>query len=119
MAIKMIISGASSVFSVVRAHSLRWKEEDQSNFDHVLCIASANAINFENNKYLKKNQFSIQGSRGSRDNSDVGGIIKAINFDPEHRPRRQDWSGELVENGAFYFATVDLLQRGLIQGGNK
>ena len=47
------------------------------------------------------------------------GGIRATNFNPENRPRRQDWAGELVENGAFYFTTVDLLQRGLIQGGNK
>ena len=26
-----------------------------------------------------------------------------VNYEPLHRPRRQDWAGELVENGAFYF----------------
>ena len=25
------------------------------------------------------------------------------NYDPAQRPRRQEWAGELVENGAFYF----------------
>ena len=29
MAIEKMISGASSVFSVVRSHSLRWKEEEE------------------------------------------------------------------------------------------
>ena len=29
-----------------------------------------------------------------------------INYFPARRPRRQDWSGVLVENGAFYITTV-------------
>lgn len=28
------------------------------------------------------------------------------NYDPSHRPRRQDFNGELVENGSFYINTV-------------
>ncbi|KAM4035649.1 N-acylneuraminate cytidylyltransferase [Anomaloglossus baeobatrachus] len=39
------------------------------------------------------------------------------NLNPEHRPRRQDWRGELYENGSFYFATKELIVRGLLQGG--
>ncbi|CAB3369811.1 Hypothetical predicted protein [Cloeon dipterum] len=41
----------------------------------------------------------------------------AVNFDPARRPRRQDWDGELVENGMFYFTRRHLISRGLIQGG--
>ncbi|MDK2972711.1 MAG: hypothetical protein PWP23_2466 [Candidatus Sumerlaeota bacterium] len=33
-----------------------------------------------------------------------------LNYDPVARPRRQDWSGELVENGAFYFTHRQLLR---------
>lgn len=95
MAIEKMISGASSVFSVVRSHSLRWKEEEE------------------------EDQSSCSGGGGLSSADSRNRIIKAINFDPQHRPRRQDWRGELVENGAFYFTTVDLLKRGLIQGGNK
>ena len=32
-------------------------------------------------------------------------VAKAKNYEPLKRPRRQDWEGELVENGAFYFYT--------------
>lgn len=46
-----------------------------------------------------------------------GGALQAVNFDPAHRPKRQDWTGDLVENGAFYFTRLHLLRRGLIQGG--
>ena len=45
-----------------------------------------------------------------------------LNFDPSARPRRQDWSGDLVENGMFYFAKRDLLLSPdckRLQGGQK
>ncbi|KAK8396345.1 hypothetical protein O3P69_005409 [Scylla paramamosain] len=38
------------------------------------------------------------------------------NFSPRHRPRRQDWRGELYENGMFYITRVEVLQKGLLQG---
>lgn len=31
-----------------------------------------------------------------------GGLVTPMNYDPRDRPRRQDWSGELQESGAFY-----------------
>ena len=30
---------------------------------------------------------------------------KPLNYSPSSRPRRQDWSGELVENGSFYIVS--------------
>ena len=33
------------------------------------------------------------------------GQAKACNYNPIKRPRRQDWDGELIENGAFYLTT--------------
>ncbi|XP_053684724.1 N-acylneuraminate cytidylyltransferase [Sabethes cyaneus] len=39
-----------------------------------------------------------------------------LNFDPRSRPRRQDWDGELVEAGMFYFARRSLiLMEGIFQ----
>ena len=32
-----------------------------------------------------------------------------MNYDPAKRPRRQDWDGELIENGAFYFTTKEVI----------
>lgn len=46
-----------------------------------------------------------------------GGSTNAVNFDPAKRPRRQDWTGELVECGMFYFVTAELIKLGLLQGG--
>ena len=34
-----------------------------------------------------------------------------INYDPMHRPRRQDFDGQLMENGAFYITRVGDLKR--------
>lgn len=34
------------------------------------------------------------------------GIARPKNYNPAKRPRRQDWNGELIENGAFYIFTV-------------
>lgn len=35
--------------------------------------------------------------------------LEAINFDASNRPRRQDWNGELIEAGMFYFARRQLI----------
>jgi len=59
-------------------------------------------------------QFRLRWSDVSKHNSK--GFTKALNFNPNDRPRRQDWSGELVENGMFYFTKRELLLRGSFQG---
>jgi len=61
--------------------------------------------------------FSVSRSHALRWAETTGGALQAVNFDPAHRPKRQDWTGDLVENGAFYFTRLHLLRRGLIQGG--
>ncbi|XP_012694115.1 N-acylneuraminate cytidylyltransferase A [Clupea harengus] len=40
-----------------------------------------------------------------------------LNLDPSRRPRRQDWDGELCENGSFYITSRDLIEKGILQGG--
>uniref|UniRef100_A0A3P9I4M2 N-acylneuraminate cytidylyltransferase n=1 Tax=Oryzias latipes TaxID=8090 RepID=A0A3P9I4M2_ORYLA len=44
-------------------------------------------------------------------------VTVPLNLDPKNRPRRQDWDGELVENGSFYFSTTSLIKKGILQGG--
>lgn len=42
----------------------------------------------------------------------------ALNYDPAHRPRRQDFAGTVMENGAFYFTRRRLLdETGVRLGG--
>merc|ERR1711879_297665 len=47
------------------------------------------------------------------------GLATAKNYDPLKRPRRQDWEGELVENGAFYFTTKAVLEKEQCRLGGK
>ncbi|XP_058116004.1 N-acylneuraminate cytidylyltransferase A [Anopheles ziemanni] len=41
--------------------------------------------------------------------SETDGRLEPINFDLRARPRRQDWPGELVETGMFYFTDRQLV----------
>ena len=40
---------------------------------------------------------------------EADGVATPVNYDPQHRPRRQEMTGYLVENGAFYITHRDLL----------
>jgi N-acylneuraminate cytidylyltransferase len=42
-----------------------------------------------------------------------------INYDPLHRPRRQDFCGTLMENGAFYITRREILERYQCRLGGK
>ncbi|XP_048410510.1 N-acylneuraminate cytidylyltransferase A [Stegostoma tigrinum] len=46
-----------------------------------------------------------------------GEVTQPLNLNPAKRPRRQDWKGELCENGSFYFATTQLVNTRCLQGG--
>ncbi len=37
------------------------------------------------------------------------GLVQPVNYDPFHRPRRQEWEGQLVENGALYITSRERL----------
>merc|ERR1712113_764368 len=47
------------------------------------------------------------------------GEATAKNYDPVKRPRRQDWDGELIENGAFYLTTKELFDHAQCRLGGK
>lgn len=42
-------------------------------------------------------------------------MTEPLNLNPAKRPRRQDWDGELYENGSFYFAKRHLIELGYLQ----
>jgi len=37
------------------------------------------------------------------------GLVQPVNYDPFHRPRRQEWEGQLIENGALYVTSRERL----------
>ncbi len=41
--------------------------------------------------------------------AEEGGLVRPANYDPQRRPRRQEWVGQLVENGAFYITSREKL----------
>ena len=47
--------------------------------------------------------------------TDENGFAKADNYDIFHRPRRQEYDGYLVENGAFYISS----REGILKTGNR
>ncbi|XP_034713067.1 N-acylneuraminate cytidylyltransferase A [Etheostoma cragini] len=61
---------------------------------------------------VRRHQFRWQEVK-----KESGELTKPLNLDPAKRPRRQDWDGELCENGSFYFTTKELVQKKLQQGG--
>ncbi|XP_051920313.1 N-acylneuraminate cytidylyltransferase A [Hippocampus zosterae] len=61
---------------------------------------------------VRRHQFRWKEvKKGSRE------LTKAFNLDPSNRPRRQDWDGELCENGSFYINTRELIAQGHPQSG--
>jgi len=49
----------------------------------------------------------------------AGQYVKPVNYDPARRPRRQEWDGQLVENGALYVTSRQrLLETGCRMSGN-
>ncbi|XP_017470345.1 PREDICTED: N-acylneuraminate cytidylyltransferase isoform X1 [Rhagoletis zephyria] len=53
--------------------------------------------------------FAVTRSHKLRWKLQENGNIVPLNFKPECRPRRQDWPGELIETGMFYFSTRQLV----------
>nr|XP_055047599.1 N-acylneuraminate cytidylyltransferase B-like [Misgurnus anguillicaudatus] len=50
-------------------------------------------------------------------NNKEGERTEPLNIDPAYRPRRQDWPGELYENGSFYFYTREAVEKSLKEVG--
>ncbi|KAF3697676.1 N-acylneuraminate cytidylyltransferase [Channa argus] len=67
---------------------------------------------------VRRHQFRWQEVKKESDGSSIE-RTRPLNLDPARRPRRQDWNGELCENGSFYFATRHLIEnRRCLQGDN-
>ena len=67
------------------------------------------------NKYLKiLNSFNLR-SYQLRFTKSTLGDISALNFNIHSRPRRQEWDGELVETGMFYFSNRKMIINGAFQ----
>ncbi|XP_022222923.2 N-acylneuraminate cytidylyltransferase [Drosophila obscura] len=45
----------------------------------------------------------------------VDNLLVPVGFNSESRPRRQDWKGDIVETGMFYFSKRRLVEGGVLQ----
>ncbi|XP_019371210.1 PREDICTED: N-acylneuraminate cytidylyltransferase [Gavialis gangeticus] len=61
--------------------------------------------------------FSVVKRYQFRWHKNKNGVLEPDNVNPAKRCRRQDWSGELYENGSFYFATRQIIESGCLQAG--
>ncbi|KAL7857691.1 hypothetical protein AOLI_G00177930 [Acnodon oligacanthus] len=61
---------------------------------------------------VRRHQF-----RWSEVKKEEGKSPTPLNLNTAKRPRRQDWPGEICENGSFYFTKREILEKGLQQGG--
>lgn len=109
-ALEMITEqGYDSVFAVVRRHHFRWQEVNKA------CELPSPAATVHAHVWAT-------GSTGETLNVPrclpplAGELTRPLNLDPLNRPRRQDWDGELCENGSFYFSTRHcIMNEGLLQ----
>ena len=54
---------------------------------------------------------SVSIQKRFRWQKDEAGFFSPVNYEPSRRPLRQEWDGELVENGAFYITSKEQLLR--------
>ncbi|XP_053202112.1 N-acylneuraminate cytidylyltransferase A-like [Panonychus citri] len=64
--------------------------------------------------------FSVTKSHHLRWSVNCDQSVSPLNFNPQQRPRRQDWPGDLIESGHFYVAKTKLiLEKNLLQSESK
>ncbi|XP_069185835.1 N-acylneuraminate cytidylyltransferase A [Procambarus clarkii] len=90
----------------------------------IMCIIQCTSP-FIQAKYLRKGMEKIQSGYDSVFSVTRRHLLRwsegeqsyPLNFNPKQRPRRQDWAGEMYENGMFYFCRTNLIREGRLQGG--
>lgn len=128
----MVEEDYDSVFSVCRQKKFRWSESESQKMTTSSSRSSTAALAPSCDQFPPSSMAHNRGHHcpPSALPSAVSAVAaptaqpscntRPLNFDPVRRPRRQDWKGDLVENGMFYFAKRQLLEtQGLLQGGRK
>lgn len=76
---------ATSPLTQAKDFRTAWEAFDKGSYDSLVTVTRSYRFRWE-----KQEGFGIP-----------------LNYAPSYRPRRQDWDGELHENGAFYFTTLE------------
>ncbi|CAD7962481.1 unnamed protein product [Amoebophrya sp. A25] len=87
--------------------------------DTTSCSKGSTTISASANRNTEETTTTSATTRGLK-RRQVVLLGKPKNYNPAKRPRRQDWEGELMENGAFYMFRVPVfLETGHRCGGKK
>ena len=122
--IKVIMRPAEYASDEASTESVMLHFMSQVDFDNLLTIQATSPLLTANDLDLALEQF-----HGQQLDSMLSAVrtkrffwnddATPINYDPLHRPRRQDFPGTLMENGAFYITKRDILQRYQCRLGGK
>lgn len=117
--VKVIGRSASSASDTASTESAMLEFAAQYDFDHIVLIqATSPLIETENlcdgiKHYKQEDVDSVLSVVRQKRFiwEETNGFVKPVNYSIEGRPRRQEFDGILVENGAFYITSKELLLR--------
>jgi len=111
--VSVIGRSAESATDTASSESVLLEFAEKYNFDHIIFIQATSpllqTLDLENGfgKYLYGKYDSLLSVVRQKRFiwEEMDGKATPVNYDPLNRPRRQEFSGFLVENGAFYITT--------------
>ena len=115
--IQVIGRSASTANDTASTESAMLEFAGKFNFENIILIQATSPLlstydlNGGISKYISRNYDSLLSVVRQKKFiwREVGDASLAVNYNPLERPRRQDWAGYLVENGAFYITSRENL----------
>jgi N-acylneuraminate cytidylyltransferase len=125
--VKVIGRSAESASDTASTESAMLEFADQYQFDNIVLVQATSPLLTANDLSGGFEEFKKEGTdsvlsvvRQKRFlwSLNENGMVESVNYDIFHRPRRQEFDGYLVENGAFYITGRKslLLSRNRISG---
>ncbi|CAH1405941.1 unnamed protein product [Nezara viridula] len=117
-------TASDSASTVVAVNEFLEKHDEVTKIGVIQCTSPFLKVEYLEEAYRKLNNnidsvFSVTRQHKLRWGYNSSGQLQPENFDLHHRPRRQDWDGELIENGMFYFTDAFMLKHSMILQGGK
>ena len=117
--VKVIGRSASSASDIASTESAMLEFAEQHHFEHIVLIQAtspmleADDLTKGIELYQQENVDSVLSVVRQKRFvwKEHSGYVEPLNYDLYHRPRRQEFEGYLVENGAFYITSKKLLMK--------
>ena len=111
--VKIVGRSAKTAEDIASTESAMLEFANQYDFDNIILIQATSPLiatddlNAGMSKYFQGSYDSLLSVVRQKRFiwQEYEGIAKALNYNPKNRPRRQEWEGYLVENGAFYITS--------------